>query len=404
MKKTFLIILCLSALSKGFSKEIHIDVTNPCDFQRQEIVEVNAGKILRDLQTDDTGNVIVKNAIGQQVLYQFTYNGKLLIDASVRPHSTTHYIISTGTPEKMKIWVQGRMYPERKDDIAWENDRCAYRIYGPALEKTGERAYGIDVWVKNTPDLVVAKRYAMDIPGARETDLLKKEGKDKEALENHLATSFHIDHGYGYDPYAVGPSLGCGAPALMEKGKLVFPYCYRLYRILDNGPIRFTIELTYAPKAINGNPSVTEHRRISLDKGSNFNRMTVWYTGLDHPTDLAAGVVIHEKDTTAYSLGKNDVEYADPTDNLQGNSCQVYVAALFPERTDTTVYLRYEKPEEGNTGHLVGIHHSLRDGEKFTYYFGAAWSKYDVRTQAEWRLRISEFLLEKKEPLTIQIQ
>ncbi|MDD6394098.1 MAG: DUF4861 family protein, partial [Prevotella sp.] len=48
-----------------------------------------------------------------------------------------------------------------------------------------------------------------------------------------------------------------------------------------------------------------------------------------------------------------------------------------------------------------GIHRNLRSNECFTYYFGAAWSKYDVRTQNEWRLRIKEFVDSKRHPLII---
>ena len=40
----------------------------------------------------------------------------------------------------------GRQYPERLDDVAWENDRAAYRAYGPALQEKGERAFGYDIW------------------------------------------------------------------------------------------------------------------------------------------------------------------------------------------------------------------------------------------------------------------
>ncbi|HWI56372.1 MAG TPA: glycoside hydrolase family 88 protein, partial [Bacillota bacterium] len=44
----------------------------------------------------------------------------------------------------------GTFMPQRKDDFAWENDRVAFRIYGPALEATGEISSGIDIWCKRT--------------------------------------------------------------------------------------------------------------------------------------------------------------------------------------------------------------------------------------------------------------
>jgi len=30
--------------------------------------------------------------------------------------------------------------------VAWENDRIAFRTYGPALQATGEKAVGYDIW------------------------------------------------------------------------------------------------------------------------------------------------------------------------------------------------------------------------------------------------------------------
>ena len=118
------------------------------------------------------------------------------------------------------------MYPERVDDIAWENDRAAYRCYGPALQKSGERAFGNDVWLKNTPELVVEQRYFVeDTTKPIIAELKKKDPAKAKALE--MKTSYHYDHGNGLDCYKVGPTLGCGAPAILEGDDLVYPYCYR---------------------------------------------------------------------------------------------------------------------------------------------------------------------------------
>lgn len=396
MNRFYAFIIASAFFTSAEAKDVVIRISNSTDIQRHELVELDAAIILAEAGLD-RGSLVVKNRIGQRLTLQYTYDGKLLFDASVRPHSYTEYTVTRGIPVVNNVWVKGRLVPERKDDIAWENDRCAYRVYGPALQKTGEKAFGIDIWVKNTPELVVDERYALDIPGFQETMRLKAAGKEEEAKENGLATTFHVDRGRGYDPYKVGPSLGCGTPALLLGDSLVMPYCWKEYEILDNGPLRFTVALTY-DKAKDGS---TEHRIISLDKGSNFNKMTVWYENLPQPTDVVGGVVIHEEDSTAFSVGRNYVEYADPTDDMLGNSSQVYTACVFPDGVDRTAYLPYVKPENGNTGHIVGIHRNLRSNERFTYYFGAAWSKYDVRSQNEWRLRIKEFADSKRHPLTI---
>lgn len=370
---------------------ISLFVKNTGDTQRQEVAEANLQTVCQQLGVDIDDPLIVKNAFGQEVTYQKTYDGKLLLHVAVQPHSEAVFTITKGTPSSFKSFVQGKVYPERADDITWENDRGIYRVYGPALQRSGERSFGTDVWVKNTPELVVEQRYQMHMWGVGQRDSLKRIGKAEEANEIYMATSFHHDHGYGLDCYGVGPSLGCGAPALLENGQLRFPYCYKTYRILDNGPLRFTVELTYGTT----DDGITEHRLISLDRGSHFNRMTVWYDGIKEPMMFATGVVLHSEDHLL--LGKNYVLYADPTDNPKVHQFQIYVATLFPQGVDKTIKF------EGTPSHGLGVVSSYK-GEPYTYYFGSAWSNYDVRTFAQWQLTADDYLQHLKNPLTIRIQ
>lgn len=383
-------------------KSFTINVSNGENRFRQEVVELDAKTVYAKLGISGGRQFQVYNAVGQQVAYQITHDGKVLIDASVRPCGTAVYTIKKGTPKTFINTCYGRMYPERVDDIAWENDRAAYRCYGPALQRTGEDAYGNDVWVKNTPDLVVEQRYYLEDIMKPVIAELKK--TDKAAADSlNMLTSYHFDQGHGLDCYKVGPTLGCGTPTLMDGDKLLFPYCYKDYEILDNGPLRFTVKLVYNPARIKGDANVIEYRILSLDKNSNFNKVTVWYEGLTQPVDIASGVVIHTEDTESVVLGKDYVQYADPTDNPQGQNFQIYVAALFPNGVSETRKLMYDNPTRGNAGHALGIKKDYVNGEKYTYYFGSAWSKYDCRSQHEWQVRIESFLDGLHNPLTINI-
>jgi hypothetical protein len=405
MKRMINMVLgCLVSGLACAQQSVDIHITNTGDDQRHEVVEVRMQEVRRALGLARDTDIVVKNSIGQQILSQRTHDGLLLIDASVRPHATTTYTLSVGRPQTATAFVYGRLFPERKDDMTWENDRGAYRAYGPALQQSGEKAFGFDVWVKNTPDLVIEDRYAANNRGSAEGARLRRMGQKAAADSCHLATSFHLDHGRGYDPYQVGPTLGCGTPALMVADTLVMPYCFTRHQILDNGPLRFTVDLTYEPKTINGNRNVVEHRRISLDKGSNFNRAVVWYDALQRPTDVAAGVVIHQADTASVVLGPDYVQYADPTDRVEVNNSQVYVAVLFPEGDVRTKQIPLPHPVDGTTGHAIGIRHGLTSAQRFTYYFGAAWSRYDVRTQREWQLRIDETLYNLRHPLQVRLE
>jgi len=403
IKMILLSLLCAFSTSlQTFAENVVISVGNDENVQREELIEVDLKTISDKLNLGSGDGLVVKNAFGQQVDYQITYDKKLLIDVAVRPCGEAKYYVSKGIPESMKTWAQGKMYPLRKDDIAWENDRGAYRVYGPALQQSGEKSYGIDVWTKCTPDLDVEERYMKDFDGNVRKRELAKAGKKDEVNEESLKISFHLDHGTGLDCYNVGPSLGCGTPALMDGDKIIMPYCYKDYEILDNGPLRFTVSLTYNPVTIKKDNQVVEHRVISLDKGSNFNKMTVWYEGLSKPCDLVAGVVIHSEDKESAVVGSDFVQYADPTDNPAKHNFQIYVAALFPNGA-ITKKLMYDKPEEGIEGHAVGIVKNLKNDQKYTYYFGSAWSQYDVRTQNEWQLRINEFLDAIHSPLNVEI-
>ena len=402
MKLLNIIALCLLATSAG-AQNVKIIVNNDEKVQRQEVVEVCAKQLYQKMGISYGSPVIVKNALGQQVGYQLTHDSLLLVDASVRPCGTAEFSVEKGAPRQPKVYVTGRQYPERVDDIAWENDRTAYRIYGPALQRNKERAFGVDVWVKNTPDLEVEKRYVTELSNHSAIEALKKEGKTQEALDMEEATTYHFDHGYGLDCYKVGPTLGGGAPALMDNGELVLPYCYRDYQILDNGPLRFTVRVDYNPTSIGKDKNIVEHRIISLDKGSNFNRCTVWYDGLTEKRDLAAGIVVHPEDTETMHLASNMALYADPTDNPTKQNFQIFVGLLFPEGIDYTRYLYTEQDRQnGNAGHVIGVK-SYTPGTRFTYYFGSAWSKNDVRTMDEWKLRSEQTIDALHSPMNVTI-
>ena len=382
---------------------VAVTVRNSDNVQRQELVEIPVNDVYAKLGIGEGKPFIVKNALGQQVAYQVTYDGKLLVDASVRPGGTAEFTIMPGTPKPMKTFVCGKQYPERVDDIAWENDRAAYRCYGPALQRTGEQSFGNDVWVKNTPELVVEQRYYIeDVNKAKVAELMKT---DKAAAnELKMRTTYHFDQGNGLDCYKVGPTLGCGTPALMDGDNIVFPYCYKDYEILDNGPLRFTVKLVYNPSKYKTDANVVENRILSLDKNSNFNKMTVWYDGLTVPAALGLGVVLHSEDVDNVVIGSDYVEYADPTDNPGGQNFQIYVAALFPNGVSTTKKLMYDNPVNGNAGHALGIVDGYKSGQKYTYYFGSAWSKYDCRSQKEWQCRVESFMANLKTPLKVEIK
>lgn len=392
--KKFLLLFLLNIFVVTISaREVRIVFTNTGNIQRCEVAEINLDSLRKMMQLRPSESFIIKNPYGQQVTYQITYDGKGLLFVSVRPHTTAYFIAQQGIPAPMTYSVHGNLYPIRKDDIAWENDKGAYRVYGPALARTGEKSYGIDIWVKNTPSFILDSRYLKDAAGNVQEDSLRKKRLNQKADSVDLATSFHLDHGNGMDVYAVGPTLGCGTPALLsEGGKIIYPYCYQTYRILDNGPLRFTVLLNFPPNV----DGVVEHRIISLDKGTHFNRITVWYDHLQRPLSFVSGVVLHTQKRLLQkneniAIDKEDVCYADPTQDSEQCGSSIYVAVLFPHGVDRTFISNDGK-------HVLGVIKNYA-GKRYSYLFGSAWSDYDIKTFPEWQLAVKEKLQDLRNPL-----
>ena len=63
--------------------------------------------------------------------------------------------ISKDERPKSETFCYARFVPERTDDYAWENNRVAFRIFGPAAQKMAEEGIprgtltsGVDAWLK----------------------------------------------------------------------------------------------------------------------------------------------------------------------------------------------------------------------------------------------------------------
>src|SRR5580658_486805 len=223
-------------------------LTNPLNVDRtQEVIEIPLQPVLDQLHALPglaSAIVAVDAATGQRVPDQAFADtidaepNKLLLLVQLPAHGTKRIIfhIDIDSPQ-LRTQVFGREAAERKDDFAWENEVVAYRIYGPALEATGEITSGIDVWSKRVPNFVIDNFYKRDAEGARTHD---------------PSLSYHKDNGRGLDSYYVGPTRGCGGTAVFADGKLMVSKNYTKLRILGNGPIRFSFEVTYAPWIANG--------------------------------------------------------------------------------------------------------------------------------------------------------
>jgi hypothetical protein len=267
------------------------------------------------------------------------------------------------TPQEPLVF--GRAIPERKDDFAWENKVVAYRIYGPALEATGEVSSGIDVWSKRIPSFVVNTFYKQE---------------HEAAVTHNSALSYHNDNGIGLDSYDVGPTRGCGGTAVWADGKLNVSKNYTVARILAAGPIRFEFEVSYAPWPASGR-MVSETKRITLDAGSHLNKIVSTFTFAgESPLDLAAGIAVHEDGAPTLPAGKSiDAVWDTPQKSSAGRIATGLVSLPAEHATTTTA---------ANHALMIFKRHS---GESFTYFAGSGWSKADMPTPEDWNKYLLRF-------------
>ena len=244
-----------------------------------------------------------------------------------------------------------RFVPERMDDIAWENDRIAHRLYGPALEKHEATGSGIDIWVKSTPHMVVNKFY---------------QSKD-----------YHHDHGQGLDCYSVGESRGCGGLGIWANGNLFVSRVWKEYKILENGPETAAFQLIYAPWEAAGR-EVSETRVIKLVANSNLNRMESTISS-PAPGDLvvAVGIGIH-KDPGHLLQDKESgfMSYWEPAGEGAQKNGMIGCAVVF----EPAQFAGFAKAPHDN---LVLL--KVTPGKPFVYYAGAGWSKSgNFATEEDW--------------------
>ena len=390
------------------SRTVTVTVTNPLAMERSnEMVEVSMETVTDRLGLADTAQIVVLNADGQQVPYQITYDGKVIFPAAIAAGGTATYTIQTGTPEAFDVKACGRCYPERMDDMAWENDLVAFRAYGPALQAKGERGFGYDLFTKyNTTEPMLEAMYAKELDKETLAKIAELKKTDpKAAAELSRERSYHIDHGYGMDCYAVGPTLGAGVAALMVNDTIIYPWCYKNQEILDNGPLRFTVKLEFTPLTVKGDSTVVETRLITLDAGSHLNKTVVSYSNLKETLPIVAGIVLHEPDGAVVADAANGyITYVDPTTGPDNG--KIFMGAAVPavvKDAKTVLFSEQEKKERNNAdGHVLAVS-DYEPGSEYVYYWGFAWDKADIKTADAWNRYMADFAQKVRNPLTIKV-
>ena len=411
MKKLFIGILTFASLTacEQVKESMIVTVTNPIALDRhEEMVEVSMSEVSKGLGLSETAQVVVLAADGLQIPYQITHDGKLIFQATVSAESSSQYQLRIGTPDPVSVKACGKVYPERMDDIAWENDLIGCRAYGPTLQKRGERGFGYDLFTKRgTTEPVLEEMYAQQNSPenwAKMNELRKIDPKAAAEFQNSF--TYHVDHGYGMDCYAVGPTLGAGVSALMVDDKIIYPWCYKEGEILDNGPLRFTVKLEFNPLIVKGDSTVVETRIITLDAGSHLNRTSVMYSNLEESLPMVTGIVLHDTIGAVVADAKNGyMTYVDPTTGPgQG---KIFVGAAFPEDVNdakVVLFPEEEKKQRNNAyGHVLTFS-EYEPNDEYMYYWGFAWDQADIQTAEAWNEYMESFAQKVRNPLKVELK
>ncbi|MCQ2197070.1 MAG: DUF4861 family protein [Bacteroidaceae bacterium] len=379
-------------------KQVCKTITNPSDMERQDVVEMNAQEVCDALGIPVCRHLIILDGDNVEVPYQITSDGKLLVQVFVAPKGKVTLNIRKGEPRQYRLDCNGRFYPNREDDMVWENDKNAWRFYGPKMHNKG--VSGFDTFTKNVTYPIQDKLYQSELGSYGLNSRLQKAGRGGEWNQLHRDIyTYHRNRGEGMDAYTVGATLGAGAPALMQADELILPDVYEKAEILDNGPLRFTVkQQMYANK-----DGVVEKRLISQDKGSHLAKFQISYEGLTAAQGVCAGIVVHESQPDAYVINKKVgyVAYSDALDTPNGQNGQLYLGLLFPEKMKALKYLPMSEKKSGGVGHVIG-QTLYQPSSTFTYYAGSAWSKYDVPSMWVWKTLLESYSVQLRQPLEVE--
>ncbi|MBU3121905.1 DUF4861 domain-containing protein [Sinomicrobium weinanense] len=273
-----------------------------------------------------------------------------------------------------------RFVPERTDDYAWENDRVAFRTYGPDAQRRieenvpgGTLSSGMDAWLKRVEYPIIDKWY--------------KNNEEKEG-------AYHIDTGEGYDPYHVGPSRGVGGTGIWVNDSLYTSKNFTAYKTIATGPLRTVFELEYA--AWNADSiQVKETKRISLDLGSNLSRFESVFESGEALPNITIGLMLHEKEGEVRSeKGKGWFRYWEPMDGSELGVGMIIAPESVLDYKDHRV--------DYKDGSQLLIMADPKDN-KVVYYAGFGWKKSGQFTNAgEWDAYLEHFAEKIANPVKVQ--
>jgi hypothetical protein len=264
--------------------------------------------------------------------------------------------------------VYGRFVPERSDDFAWENDRVAFRTYGPAL-RPGDENSGIDCWFKRVRYPIIDKWY--------------KEELTKLPYGN-INKPYHDDQGEGHDLYKVGSTRGCGGISVWRNGQLHNSDTFVSQRVIRSTPGELVFDLHYASE-LDGKV-LRETKRITLIMGQHLFQCDSLFTLDGKPAELDVVIgLAHQSDgaRAQYQPGSGTMQLWEKIDGLGLGTAVV----LDPKR----VVKIMEHRDAASKSQSLCLARTDKRGH-IRWFAGFGWEgQGEITTQTQWAENLEKF-------------
>ena len=305
----------------------------------------------------------------------------LLFQPKIKASSSKKYELVLNNDSKTKepiAYCYSRFVPERTDDYAWENNKVAFRTYGPVAQKMvedkvkgGTLTSGIDAWLKRVEYPILNKWYEKYTTGTG---------------------TYHKDTGEGLDNFHVGDSRGIGGVAVKIDTTYYFSKNFVSWKTITTGPIRTSFVLNYADWDAAGN-KITELKHISLDYGSFLSRFEIEVSGTN---SISTGITLHNNDgKTEGNLKAGWIDYWQPIDDSE-----LGTGIVFPKNAA----ISFEKYVVAKKD-LCNLYALLKvKNNKVVYYTGFGWKKQgEFTTKEAWENYLGQYATKINNPLIVKV-
>jgi len=366
----YLCLMCQPSLvlKEGYQFQVYSNVDHPMAIIN--ITHEDARELIEKYHGQDL--LVIDTIEGERLLFQWLEN-ELLIGIRLKAGIAKTLLIQPSHEISVdpKERTFAKFVPERTDDFAWENDKVAFRTYGPdamnrVLEgkKGGTLSSGIDVWHKKVSYPIIEKWYHKEL---------------------NTAGTYHQDDGEGADFFHVGTSRGVGGTGFWAGDTLYAAHNFLNYEIIASGPLRTIFKLKYGAYQAE-NYFIKETKIVSLDLGSNLTKFEIEIEQQENSyvSYLTAGLTLHENEGEVFTdVDKGYFGYWEPLQNTKLGTAIVPLSTV--KGFDVHRSLHTDQSQ-------LLVHLPISNG-KTSFYAGFAWDQAaEIIAKDAWENYLIEFI------------